>query len=379
MKLPDDMFARVLELIAMPGLDQSTARRYGQRLRSIRKEMWKLSADFATGKPSEAQYNDAYLLYNFPMNLAKTKFVTGRIDIHYPRMFSCREHIDVLDIGCGSGAGIFGAYYALRDMPGIRQFKFTGVDGSGRMLAQARDLARWLVARDQRVHVRFLKKKIEDLYSLSGKKKYDLILCINSLGEIVEDEDLLAHFINSVLRRLTDGGLLMVIEPALKKSSRRLMVLRDRLIADRRTQILLPCFHDDHCALLRVDSRTEWCHQTVAWTPPDFLLTVNQGINREIDVLKFSYLAIVKSPERLKKPRGYLVISHLLKEKGKQRCFICTDRGRVELIRLDRSASAKNALFDDIKKGVIVKITDITRKKEDYWQVTADSGVEIVK
>jgi SAM-dependent methyltransferase len=289
-----------------------------------------------------------------------------------------REQFDVLDVGCGSGAGIFGSYYSLSRMRGIRKFKFTGIDGSHRMLAYARPLARWLAVRDRRMRVRFLERKIEDLYSLSSKKNYDLILCVNSLAEIAEEDNIPARFVNSVLRRLNDGGLFVVIEPALKKFSRRLMALRDRLISEKRIQLLLPCLHDNPCALLQLENRTEWCHQTVSWLPPGFLRIINQGINREIDVLKYSYLVIVKSAERWRRPRGYLVISYLLKEKGRQRCYVCTDTGRAEVVRLDRSASEKNARFDDIRKGVIVELADITRKKKDYWQVTEHSTVEIV-
>jgi SAM-dependent methyltransferase len=363
----------------MPGLDESSARRYRQRLQAIRKEMRKLSADFSIGKSSEARYADAYFLYNFPMNLVKTAVVTQEIQSRYPQLPADREQLDVLDVGCGSGAGIFGLYHRLSQMSGIRQFKFTGIDSSHRMLAHARTLSRWFALRDRRVRVRFLERKIEDLYSLSSKKNYDLILCVNSLAEIAEDDNILLRFFNSALRRLKDGGLLVVIEPALKKFSRRLMALHDRLISEKRIQILLPCLHDKPCALLRLENRTEWCHQTVSWSPPGFLRMINRGINREIDVLKFSYLVIVKSTERLRRPRGDLVISHLLKEKGKQRCYVCTDTGRAEVVRLDRAVSDKNARFADIRKGVIVKLADITRKKKDYWQVTENSTVEIVQ
>ena len=379
MKLPIEIFNEMLDLIAMPRLDYSTARTYGHRLRAMRKEMRELSADFAAGKPSEARYSDAYLLYNFPMNLAKTAHVTEKIRLYYPELLAGRERFDVIDVGCGSGAGVFGFYYAFSDVPGIRQFNFTGIDSSHRMLAQAQHLARWLATRDRRVRVRFVKRKVENLYSLHGKKKYDLILFVNSLAEMAKDNNDTLRLTHSVLSCLTESGLLVLIEPALKKISRRLMVLHDRLASDTRAQILLPCLCDDPCALLQVDHRTEWCHQNVAWTPPDFLRVINQGIDREIDVLKFSYLVVARTSKRLKRPRGYMVISNLLREKGKRRCFICTAGGRVELVRLDKAASEKNARFSDIEKGLIVKLADIVRKKEDYWQVTEDSTVRIVK
>jgi hypothetical protein len=109
------------------------------------------------------------------------------------------------------------------------------------------------------------------------------------------------------------------------------------------------------------------------------LRIINQDLNREIDVLKFAYLVIAKRknwPDWLK---GYRVVSHLLKEKGKSRCFICTPRGRVELVRLDKSRNLANAGFDRISKGVIVRIENVVSKKEDYWQLTNGSIVEILK
>ena len=379
MKLPDEMSRKILDLTDMPGLDQSSARRYSKKLQAIRREMRRLSADFAVCKPSEARYADAYFLYNFPMNLVKTAVVIEEIRSRYPQLLTDREELDVLDVGCGSGAGMFGLYYGLSDMPGMGRFKFTGIDFSRRMLAHARTLSRWLMVRDRRVRIRFLQRKIEDLYALSSRKKYDLVLCVNSLAEMAGNGDIPLRFVNSVLGRLNDGGLFILIEPALKKFSRRIMSLHDRLISEKRMQILLPCLHDSPCALLRLKNRTEWCHQTVSWSPPGFLSILNQGVNREIDVLKFSYLVIMKSAEQLTRPRGYLVISHLLKEKGKQRCFVCAGADRAELVRLDRATSEKNARFEDIRKGMIVKLADITQKKKDYWQVTENSTVEIIK
>jgi ribosomal protein RSM22 (predicted rRNA methylase) len=379
MKLADEVSEKILDILEMSGLDESTQSSYRQRLQAIRKDMRRLATDFAAYKFSEAHYTDAYFLYNFPTNLAKIAVVIEKIRLHYPDLLCGRTRMSILDIGCGNGAGICGAYYALRDFPGIQQFNFVGIDSSDPMLGQARVVARWLRRRDPRVRVHFSKSKIEDSYPLAIKRKYDLIMCINSLAEIIEEEDIQIRFIGSTFRHLRDGGLFIMIEPALKKFSRRLMRLRNRLVSNKRIQLLLPCLHDSPCALLEVDNRKEWCHQSLSWSPPDFLRIINQGINREIDVLKFSYLVIARSTERLKRPCGHLVISHLLKEKGKQRCYICTPEGRVELVRLDRSKSAINAGYDKISKGVIVNLTDIVHKKDDYWQVTKGSTAKVVK
>jgi SAM-dependent methyltransferase len=379
MKLPSDISEKILDICGIPGLGCSTEARYRQRLGIIRKDMRRLAADFAASKPSEAYYRDAYFLYNFPMNLMKTAFVINTIGSRYPGLLDGKKRLRILDIGCGDGAGIYGCYYALRNIPGVREFIFKGIDSTPQMLRRAQILARWLGLRDPRMKVRFLKRRIDFADLLAIKGKYDVVMCINSLAELIQEEEMPVRVITSVLRCLVDGGVFLIIEPALKKFSQRLMRLRDVLTTHKNPQVLLPCLYDNPCALLTVEDRNEWCHQSISWSPPDFLKIINKGINREIDVLKFSYLVVTRSKERLKRPCGYAVTSHLLKEKGKQRCFICTPEGRVELVRLDRSKNANNAGFDRIDKGVIVKLTGIVQKKEDYWQVTEESAVQVLK
>jgi hypothetical protein len=97
---------------------------------------------------------------------------------------------------------------------------------------------------------------------------------------------------------------------------------------------------------------------------------LNRGLNREIDRLKFSYLVISKKPYNLDLQNGYLVISHLLKEKGKKKCFLCTPIGRVELVRLNKFKSKLNLDFDRIKRGDIILLKNHTQRNACYWQIT---------
>jgi len=378
MKLPDDISVKILQTLDVPDLDQSTQSHYRRWLHVIRKQMRRLAADFATSTHSETDYRDAYFAYNFPMNLVKTATVVEEIVLHYPDLVSGKTRLSVLDIGCGDGAGIFGVYYALKDAIRIREFNITGIDGSRRMLEQARRLSGWLRKHDPRFGVRFFRRKIQEGFNPTSKKKYDIILAVNSLAEIIQETTVPNRFVSSLLNHLTDDGLILIIEPALKKFSRRLMRLREGLVLNKEVQVLLPCLHDNPCALLHVSKRREWCHQSLRWSPPHFLQIINQGLNREIGVLKFAYLVLTKKKNCSDRPKGYRVVSDLLKEKGKTRCFICTARGRVELVRLDKSRSLANAGFDRISKGVIVRIENVASKKESYWQLTDGSTVEIL-
>ena len=376
MQLPADVMAMILQYLGMPDLNHTTEPRYAHRLRAIRRQMILLSDDFASDTPSENRYSDAYFVYNFPLNMAKTMHVIKEIRLRYADFFLNRDHYDLLDIGCGEGAGMFGAYHALRNK-GLQRVKLVGIDGSKRMLDRAKYLAARFRAHDPGLKTRFFRQRIQERFRFASKKKYDIVLVINSLAEIIQEAVISSRFIISILKHLTNDGLLLIIEPALKKFSRRLMRLRDELALQKDVQVLLPCFHGNPCGLLEIGSRNEWCHQSVPWLPPQFLKIINQGLNREIDVLKFAYLVLTKGKARLDRPEGYRVVSQLLREKGKSRCFICTPQGRVELVKLNRSHDLRNADFDAITKGSVVHLEDVTIKKNNYWQVIAQTVVTI--
>lgn len=379
MKLPADISAMILQGLGMPDLNHKTKSRYTQRLHKIRKKMTMLSDDFASRISTEGNYADAYFAYNFPMNLMKTTVVVQQIRSWYADLFSKKRRVSVLDIGCGEGAGMLGFYYGLRDQGDIRAFDLVGIDGSIKMLRRAKALAAWTRKSDRRLKTRFLNQNIDSAYRCEPKGRFDVILLVNSLAEILYEKEIPMQFIKTVVRCLTDDGLVIIIEPAVKRLARRIMMLRNSLAKQKTLLVLLPCLHDSDCALLQVEKRDEWCHQSVSWSPPDFLKIINQGLNREIDILKFGYLVLGKCKIHPDRSGGYRVVSQLLRERGKSRCFICTPQGRVELVRLNKSKSALNACFDRITKGDVLELLNADAKKKNYWQVSEETKVQIIK
>ncbi|KPK63196.1 hypothetical protein AMJ83_08110 [candidate division WOR_3 bacterium SM23_42] len=369
----------ILQGLGMPDLNHRTKSRYTQRLHKIRKQMTMLSDDFASSIPTEGNYSDAYFAYNFPMNLMKTIVVVQQIRSWYAALFSNKRRVSVLDIGCGEGAGMLGFYHGLRDQGDKRALDLVGIDGSRKMLRRAKALAAWTRKSDRRLKTRFLSQNIDSAYRCEPKGRFDVILLVNSLAEIIPEEVIPTQFIKAVARCLTDDGLVIIIEPALKRLAHRVMRLRSSLVKQRTLRVLLPCLHDNDCALLQVEKRNEWCHQSISWSPPDFLKIINQGLNREIDILKFGYLVLAKSGVTLIRPQGHLAISQLLTEKGKKRCFLCTPAGRVELVRLNRARTSCNESFDKIKKGSVIEVHDVTMKKLSYWQVKDNTIISILK
>jgi ribosomal protein RSM22 (predicted rRNA methylase) len=378
MRLPEKIAEKILSCTDMDGLDHKTKSLHSRRLRGVREQMRRLSADFRADSPSEARYSDAYFLYNFPSNVVKTMHVMTEIKRHWPQFLLNRNRYSVLDVGCGDGAGMVGLYHSLKNGGDDVEFRFMGIDSSRIMLDRARKILHWHSKEDRMLRAKFFQRNAKEIRSAANNKKYDIILLINSLAEIVEEDILPTDFMGTLYGSLVEGGLLVIIEPALKSFARRLMHLRDGLVRHKAMQVLLPCLHNGPCSLLQVENRREWCHQSVVWSPPEYLQIINHGLNREIDVLKFAYLVAVKTKTPQSKKTGYRVVSQLLKEKGKVRCFICTPVGRVELVRLGKSKTAHNACFDLVNKGDVMTLDNVNIKKTNYWQVTEKTKVDLV-
>ena len=126
---------------------------------------------------------------------------------------------------------------------------------------------------------------------------------------------------------------------------------------------------------MNIRGNQEWCHQTIRWKPPEYMQILNQGLNRDLKSLKFSYMILTFNA--LPAPEGFLVISTLLREKGRKKCFLCTPDGRIEIVRLNKYASGSNNAFDRIKKGAIVELQEVEKKRKDYWIVKKDSRVQL--
>lgn len=375
MRLLHGIEQKILEILGMPKLSTRNIPAHTKRLNEIRKQMHNLSHDFARLKSTEEKYADAYFAYNFPMNVMKVIIVAEELQDIYSELFSSTTQLNILDVGCGDGAGMLGLYSCLNDSNNI---SFTGIDASSLMLKRARGLMGWLKDRDSSVDVKFVKRQISPNLFKESKQRFDIILFANSLAEIFQNDKISPKFMEQVLKCMTRDGIVIIIEPALKKFSRRLMNLRTEIIETRKSSILLPCLHTNPCALLNVRKQREWCHQSISWEPPDFMKIINRGLNREIEHLKFSYLVIAKKDYKKSICNGFRVISRVLKEKGKKRCFLCTPNGRVELVRLDKSKNTVNTPFDEIIKGDIIALKRVIQKRPQYWQIQEDTVVKIL-
>ncbi|MCX7994624.1 MAG: methyltransferase domain-containing protein [candidate division WOR-3 bacterium] len=370
MRLPEDLEAKILSELHLDGLYQSAAD-YRNELDTLRKEMVSLSFRFAAHQRMTEENYNAYFCYNFPQNFMKSVAVMKRLYGIFK--IPLRDEYRILDIGCGEGAGLWGlCYYLNLQNPNCRLF-LTGIDVNGFLLKRCQSIGEWFKEKHPYTEILLINESAIKFLQVD-KGQYDFIILSNSLVEISQSRKIPISFIQMCMNHLKKGGFVIIIEPALKNLTRRLMELRKSIIENRIGIILLPCLHNEKCPLLIKIG--EWCHQSIKWQPPDFIKIINQKLFRKVEYLKFAYLVITDEVYKPLVSIIYPVIGRVAKEKGRARCFVCSNNGVIELLRLDRDESAKNEIFIDLTMGDFVEVNDELRIKSYLWRINDGTSIK---
>jgi ribosomal protein RSM22 (predicted rRNA methylase) len=193
---------------------------------------------------------------------------------------------------------------------------------------------------------------------------FDLIVAAHLLNELSERLDLegRARLVAGWCRDLLQpDGTCIVIEPALRDTSRALLGVRDRLLAAG-LHVAAPCFCQTPCPALLRDR--DWCHDSAE--------VVVAGRSR----VDFSYLILRQSGTKEIDRNRYRVVSDPLKDKGRLRFFVCGATGRLVLMRLDRDRSAANQALDRMHRGDIIVLPNVP-VQDDSIRIAPDSTVGI--
>jgi ribosomal protein RSM22 (predicted rRNA methylase) len=205
-------------------------------------------------------------------------------------------------------------------------------------------------------------------------RPFNIIIAANLISEFRDNEER-SLFLNSVMKDLLeDGGILIVIEPALRWTTRNLMKVHDELVFSHRSPatghcIIAPCLHSLPCPMLKESDR-DWCHMYLDWKRPAFIADIDRMIGNRKDYLKFSYLIFSNrqnppqppftkggiSHQSLAASHGlYRVVSAPMRSKGKIELLLCNERGLMHLTRLNKDTSPSNADFDKTARGDVVQ------------------------
>jgi hypothetical protein len=131
----------------------------------------------------------------------------------------------------------------------------------------------------------------------SSAPSFHLWLMSFVLNEFHESpQQLAASLLKSWDKHLEPEGLAILVEPALRLQSRRILELRQAVLDQDRSgefQVLLPCLGHQICGALA--DAEDWCHEEVAWWRPPYLKLLDEMTGLDRKSLPFSYLVVTRS------------------------------------------------------------------------------------
>ena len=363
-----------------------------------------LSRLFTTSRPSlPARYLDdpahatAYLSYFLPVNLSKVQVLLDELPNDSSHETSDRP-MTVLDLGCGPGTGSLALLDWLwhRSPERAKSVSVLAADASHASLQDAKRL--WDAYCSEvgipNAGLRCVEGNLEHpLKGDLGKQivrggPYDLMImanCLNELFPTAGDPPVeRAAVVEQLLPFLAPHGTIIIIEPALRQTTRALHHVRNLLLKQSLCTVYSPCLHEAACPAL--DHPDDWCHEERQWDTPPAIAALDRDVGFIKDALKFSYLLLRTDGRTIvsRSPQIFRVVSELRELKGEKRAWLCNETGRPEVGRLDRKVSPYNAAVDSWHRGAIVQIERIVRKEKEgkvspVGRIESDAAVEIVR
>lgn len=345
----------------------------------------------------DQQLRASYLTYYVPVNVGKVQLLLQELRPELPILPD--GGFRVLDLGGGPGTGALALldWCCSQSLPPATSIRMTIVDRSPAVLKQCVQLWRAYIEQS-RLHsipplqtiVSNLERSLPSVLQMAvGDSGYHLIIVQNLLSELFakssDPSGQRTAFVAHLLECLAPDGSLMLIEPALKLTSRGLHEVRNNLLAEFNCSVYSPCLHNQPCpALVRPD---DWCHEERQWKAPDWIAQIDSEVGLIKDSLKFSYVILRKDGKTLvpQKADYHRVVSELRVMKGEKRVWLCDVKtGRSELGRLDKEISLSNIAFDDCHRGAIIQVSEIVRKERKgrpamVGRILSSGAVEVIR
>jgi ribosomal protein RSM22 (predicted rRNA methylase) len=372
------------KLVEKEGLShEALTRAVAQLSRLFTKERAELTGLYLEDPASAA----AYLHYFLPVNLSKIQVLLDELPAD---TFGNNRRCSILDLGAGPGTGALAlldwSHEHFKDM--ANNLSVMVVDTSPAALRQAERLwesycrAAGITGATLQAKEADLERPRNGLFrgQIQQAGPYDLVILANCLNELSGSIDSRTSLVATALSLLTPQGTVMIVEPALRGTSRALHQVRDQLLAEKRCAVYSPCLHERNCPALL--NPHDWCHEERAWVPPLSIQHIDRDVGFIKDALKFSYLLLRTDGKTVveRRPDTFRMVSELRKLKGDTRAWLCNELGRTEVGKLDRAASGLNPAWDECQRGTIIRIEGLTRKEgASLARISDSTPVHIVR
>lgn len=273
------------------------------------------------------------------------------------------DELRVLDVGAGCGAMTLGLLTWLAARAHRPRVRATLVDNDADALAIAKD-AIATVARELGLDVS-AETRVVDVAAAAASAEpapartaapgfggpFDLVLAGSVLNELADSLAL----VRALLAALAPAGVLIVIEPALRMTTRALHRVRDALVETGRAFVLAPCTRKAAPCPALADDR-DWCHEhRPLQLPPRARQLANVTGLRDGD-MKLAYLTLCRVDAAPSPPPTWRVVSDPHASKGKLEMTLCGAPGWVPARLLKRHRSLSNRALERAHRGDLLAI-----------------------
>ena len=276
---------------------------------------------------------------------------------------SKKDGVSILDLGCGPAtASLATSLFFDR----AKELSFAAVEQSKDILNDGKKIFESLDMHGRRFEAIPCVIAPSKIGRTLGNRRFEIITIGNLLNEL-EDEELSFKLIHELItNHLTDDGVLIIIDPALKKTTRPLMGMRNRLLNENgNVDVIAPCLHGQNCPML-IENDRNWCHFYLEWQRPEIIKQLDDLTGLDRRYLKMAYFIFHRSANDSRftthNSQHYRVVSSPLISKGKRELMLCGSNGELKrTMRVDREASERNSNFANAMRGDIVE-TDATKR-----------------
>jgi ribosomal protein RSM22 (predicted rRNA methylase) len=319
---------------------------------------------------SDERMLDAYVAAFLIPNAAKT--IHCLMQMSDLGLIPRKDAMSILDLGTGPGTSVLAASLFFAGRYPDKTIGFAGVEQNRSALTRAHELFKMLGPPNHSFESATKQVVPGTLDVILKDHRFDIVITANLMNEIGEEEGY--RLCREIMAgHLSENGALLIIDPALKETTRPLLALRDRLVGEGLARVAAPCLHQDGCPMLAASGR-DWCHFYIDWDCPEYLERLDALSGMDHRHLKMSYFVFTReSRVTSHELRKWRVVSSPLVSKGKRELVLCGDNGKLEKVtRLDRNSTDCNRDLDSASRGDVVVCSKA-------WRIGREDRFEIVK